>query len=56
MGESVEFDGKTLCGSFDTASGKSPFHSVSAWGCFCVLREDFHQLANNRTRSRQSKS
>ncbi len=26
-------DGKTLRGSFDTASGKSAPHSVSAWAC-----------------------
>ena len=32
-GETVAFDGKTLRGSFDTASGKSPLHSVSAWAC-----------------------
>lgn len=32
-GETVAFDGKTLCGSFDKASGKSALHSVSAWVC-----------------------
>lgn len=32
-GETVAFDGKTLRGSFDHASGKSALHSVSAWGC-----------------------
>lgn len=32
-GETVAFDGKTLRGSFDTASSKSPLHSVSAWAC-----------------------
>lgn len=32
-GETIAFDGKTLRGSFDTASGKSPLHSVSAWAC-----------------------
>lgn len=32
-GETVAMDGKTLRGSFDTASGKSALHSVSAWAC-----------------------
>ncbi len=32
-GETVAFDGKTLRGSFDTASNKSALHSVSAWVC-----------------------
>ncbi len=32
-GETVAFDGKTLRGSFDSASGKSALHSVSAWAC-----------------------
>ena len=32
-GETVAFDGKTLRGSFDKASGKSALHSVSAWVC-----------------------
>ena len=32
-GETVVFDGKTLRGSFDTASSKSALHSVSAWAC-----------------------
>ena len=32
-GETVAFDGKTLRGSFDTASSKSALHSVSAWAC-----------------------
>lgn len=30
-GETVAFDGKMQRGSFDTASGKSPLHSVSVW-------------------------
>jgi predicted transposase YbfD/YdcC len=29
----VAIDGKVLRRSFDTASGKSPLHMVSAWGC-----------------------
>jgi predicted transposase YbfD/YdcC len=29
----VAIDGKVLRGSFDTASGKSALHMVSAWGC-----------------------
>jgi predicted transposase YbfD/YdcC len=29
--ELVAIDGKTLCGSFDTAAGQSPLHLVSAW-------------------------
>jgi predicted transposase YbfD/YdcC len=32
-GQTVAFDGKTLRGSFDQASGKSALHSVSAWAC-----------------------
>lgn len=32
-GETVAFDGKTLRGSFDSASCKSALHSVSAWAC-----------------------
>ncbi len=32
-GETIAFDGKTLRASFDSASGKSPLHSVSAWAC-----------------------
>ena len=32
-GETVAFDGKTLRGSFDSASEKSALHSVSAWAC-----------------------
>lgn len=32
-GETVAFDGKTLRGSFDQASGRSALHSVSAWVC-----------------------
>lgn len=32
-GQTVAFDGKTLCGSFDEASAKSALHSVSAWAC-----------------------
>ncbi|MEI6540087.1 MAG: ISAs1 family transposase [Planctomycetota bacterium] len=33
QGQTVAFDGKTLCGSFDQASAKSALHSVSAWVC-----------------------
>ncbi len=33
QGQTVAFDGKTLCGSFDQASAKSALHSVSAWAC-----------------------
>jgi len=32
-GETVAFDGKTLRGSFDSASEKSALHSASAWAC-----------------------
>lgn len=32
-GQTVAFDGKTLRGSFDSASAKSALHSVSAWAC-----------------------
>lgn len=32
-GDTVAFDGKTLCGSFDNATGKSALHSVTAWSC-----------------------
>jgi predicted transposase YbfD/YdcC len=32
-GETIAFDGKTLRGSFDSASPKSPLHSVWAWTC-----------------------
>jgi len=32
-GQTVAVDGKTLCGSFDTETGKSALHSVSAWAC-----------------------
>lgn len=31
--QTVAFDGKTLRGSFDSASAKSALHSVSAWAC-----------------------
>lgn len=33
QGKTVAMDGKTLRGSFDSASGKSALHSVSAWVC-----------------------
>lgn len=33
QGQTIAFDGKTLCGSFDQASAKSALHSVSAWAC-----------------------
>jgi hypothetical protein len=29
----VAVDGKTLRGSFDTATSKNPLHLVSAWAC-----------------------
>jgi hypothetical protein len=29
----VAIDGKVLRRSFDRASGESPLHMVSAWGC-----------------------
>ena len=29
----IAIDGKVLRRSFDRASGKSPLHMVSAWGC-----------------------
>jgi predicted transposase YbfD/YdcC len=32
-GQTVAIDGKTLRGSFDTASSKSPLHSITAWAC-----------------------
>jgi hypothetical protein len=32
-GKTVAFDGKTLRESFDSASGKSPLHSVTAFAC-----------------------
>lgn len=32
-GQTVALDGKTLRGSFDSASSKSALHSVSAWAC-----------------------
>ncbi len=32
-GHTIAIDGKTLRGSFDKASGRSPLHSVSAWSC-----------------------
>jgi predicted transposase YbfD/YdcC len=32
-GEVVAIDGKTLRGSFDTATSKNPLHLVSAWAC-----------------------
>ena len=41
-GETIAFDGKTLRGSFDTASGKSPLHSVSAWACGLRLTPGTH--------------
>ena len=31
--QTVAFDGKTLRGSHDAASGKSALHSISAWAC-----------------------
>jgi len=42
-GQGVAIDGKTLRGSFDTASGQSPLHLVSAWAC--DLRVSLGQLA-----------
>ena len=34
----VAIDGKVLRRSFDSASGKSPLHMVSAWGCEAHIR------------------
>lgn len=48
-GETVAFDGKTLRGSFDIASGKSPLHSVSAWACglrMCVALQSVDDKSN----------
>ncbi len=42
-GQGVAIDGKTLRGSYDTASGQSPLHLVSAWAC--DLRVSLGQLA-----------
>ena len=33
IGQHVAIDGKTLRGSFETATGRSPLHLVSAWAC-----------------------
>lgn len=33
QGQTLAIDGKTLRGSFDTASSKSPLHSITAWAC-----------------------
>ena len=41
--QGVAIDGKTLRGSFDTASGKSALHVVSAWAC--GLRLSLGQVA-----------
>jgi predicted transposase YbfD/YdcC len=42
-GHGVAIDGKTLRGSFDTATGQSPLHLVSAWAC--DLRISLGQVA-----------
>ena len=33
IGQHVAIDGKTLRGSFETATGQNPLHLVSAWAC-----------------------
>jgi hypothetical protein len=33
LGKHVAIDGKTLRGSFDTATGQNPLHLVSSWAC-----------------------
>jgi predicted transposase YbfD/YdcC len=48
-GETVAFDGKTLRGSFDKASGKSALHSVSAWVCglkMCLMLKSVEDKSN----------
>lgn len=48
-GETVAFDGKTLRGSFDHASGKSALHSVSAWVCglkMCLALKSVEDKSN----------
>lgn len=48
-GETVAFDGKTLRGSFDKASGKSALHSVSAWVCglkLCLALKSVEDKSN----------
>jgi predicted transposase YbfD/YdcC len=49
QGETVAVDGKTLRGSFDTASGKSALHSVSAWCCglkLCLALKSVEDKSN----------
>lgn len=48
-GETVAFDGKTLCGSFDAAADKSALHSVSAWACglkLCIALQSVAEKSN----------
>lgn len=48
-GETVAFDGKVLCGSFDAATGQSALHSVSAWACglkMCLALESVAEKSN----------
>jgi predicted transposase YbfD/YdcC len=48
-GETISFDGKTLRGSFDVASGKSALHSVSAWACglrMCLALKSVEDKSN----------
>jgi predicted transposase YbfD/YdcC len=48
-GETVAFDGKTLRGSFDKATGKSALHSVSAWACglrMCLALKSVEDKSN----------
>ncbi len=48
-GETVAFDGKTLCGSFDAATDKSALHSVSAWACglkMCIALQSVAEKSN----------
>lgn len=48
-GETVAFDGKTLRGSFDSASCQSALHSVSAWVCglkMCIALKSVEDKSN----------
>ena len=48
-GETVAFDGKALCGSFDAAADKSALHSVSAWACglkLCIALQSVAEKSN----------
>ena len=48
-GDTVEFDGKTLRGSFDATADKSALHSVSAWACglkMCIALKSVAEKSN----------